>query len=107
MKPIQESFIIRLKELAGIVSEAKSQETYFDTLNQALEFIQEKTKKEGFDIVDSQREFFLFGVGGIEYGETKRGSFYLSKNGEPVKKKLHIQIYRMDSGRYELNQYIA
>lgn len=85
----------------------KSFELYFETLTQALEEVENYVKKNGYEIEDQEREFFLFGIGGIEYGKTKKGSFYLNKNGEPVKKKLHIQIYRMESGRYELNQYIA
>jgi len=91
----------------ALFKEIKSEDIYFDTLAQALDKVSEKTKKEGFEIVDEEREFFLFGVGGIKYGETKRGRFDLVKDEKPSKKKLHIQIYRMESGRYELNQYIA
>lgn len=91
----------------ALFKESKSEDTYFDTLSQALDKVLEKTTKDGYEIVDQEREFFLFGIGGIKYGETKRASFELIKNDKPSKKKLHIQIYRMESGRYELNQYIS
>jgi predicted Zn-dependent protease len=95
------------KELKALFKEEKNNDTYFDTLSQTLQKVEERAKKDGFEIVDQEREFFLFGVGGVKYGDTKRGSFDLEKEGKLSKKKLQVQIYRMDSGRYELNQYIA
>jgi len=95
------------KELKALFKEEKNSDIYFETLSQALDKILEKATKQGYEIEDQEREFFLFGVGGIKYGETKKGSFNLLKDGKPTKKKLQVQIYRMDSGRYELNQYIA
>jgi hypothetical protein len=91
----------------ALFKEEKNSELYFDTLSQALDKILEKATKNGYEIEDQEREFFLFGIGGIGYGETKKGSFNLLKDGKLTKKKLQVQIYRMDSGRYELNQYIA
>ncbi len=91
----------------ALFKEEKNNDTYFDTLSQALQKVEERAKKDGFEIVDQEREFFLFGVGGVKYGDTKRGRFDLEKEGKLSKKKLHVQIYRMESGRYELNQYIA
>ena len=104
---ISDNFKKKLKELDRILSEEKNSDVYFDTLSQALDKVLEKATKNGYEIEDQEREFFLFGIGGIKYGETKRGSFNLLKDGKITKKKLQVQIYRMDSGRYELNQYIA
>ena len=91
----------------ALFKEEKNSDIYFETLSQALDKVLEKATKNGYEIEDQEREFFLFGIGGIGYGETKKGSFNLLKDGKPTKKKLQVQIYRMDSGRYELNQYIA
>jgi hypothetical protein len=91
----------------ALFKEEKNSDIYFETLSQALDKILEKATKNGYEIEDQEREFFLFGIGGIGYGETKKGSFNLLKDGKSTKKKLQVQIYRMDSGRYELNQYIA
>jgi predicted Zn-dependent protease len=104
---LSENFKKRLQELASILSEEKNNDTYFETLSQALDKVLEKATKQGYEIEDQEREFFLFGVGGISYGQTKQASFNLLRDGKPTKKKLQVQIYRMDSGRYELNQYIA
>jgi hypothetical protein len=91
----------------ALFKEEKNNDTYFETLSQTLDKVLEKATKQGYEIEDQEREFFLFGVGGISYGQTKQASFNLLKDGKPTKKKLQVQIYRMDSGRYELNQYIA
>lgn len=40
-------------------------------------------------------------TGGISYGEYKKFHFQVSP-----RKMLHVQIYRLDSGRYEYNGYI-
>lgn len=104
---ISDNFKKKLKEIEEVLNESQNDDTYFDTLSQALNKVLEKTTQRGFEIEDQEREFFLFGVGGISYGATKTASFNLLKDGKPTKKKLHIQIYRMESGRYELNQYIA
>ena len=44
-------------------------------------------------------------IGGINYGETKRFSIPIIKEGKKDYAKIMIQVYRMDSGRYELNMY--
>lgn len=91
----------------ALFKEGKSDEIYFDSLSQALDKVSDYTKEKGYEIDDQEREFFLYGTGGIKYGETKKKTFDLIKDEKPAKKKLHVQIYRMDSGRYELNKYIS
>lgn len=78
-------------------------EVYHDTLAGAFETIQEFLAEKGYEVPDE--ELFQFGIGGISYGQTKRDGFELTRNGEPAKNMLNVQIYRMDSGRYELNMY--
>jgi len=42
----------------------------------------------------------------LAYGENRRGDFQLeSRKGKPTRAYYHAQIYRLDSGRYELNTY--
>lgn len=107
---LPKNFIIvetKLNKLRAILKEIEAKEIYFDTFSQALESVLEYVKKNGYEIVDQEREFFLYGIGGVNYGDTKRKAFDLIKDEKPSKKKLHVQIYRMDSGRYELNKYIS
>jgi len=108
--------IARSKMLAGVISHNQYKdiikesnvsssgfEIYHNTLSEALSEVEEFLSKKGYGIDDEQ--LFQFGVGGIPYGQTKRKSFELNRNGEPAKNLLHVQIYRMDSGKYELNMY--
>lgn len=45
-------------------------------------------------------------TGGIYRGETKSFHFELERyKGKPTGKFLHVSIYRLESGRYELNCY--
>ncbi len=105
---LSESFKKRLTELAGIPSSSiKREEVYFDTLSAALDGVRAKVSANNYQIANADNHFFHFSIGGVSYGETKKGSFDLVQNGKETKKKIHVQIYRMDSGRYELNCYIA
>ena len=78
-------------------------ETYHKTLASALEEIEKYAMVRGFDSI----EFGPFDVEHIAYGDTKVMHIDLNKNGMPVRKKLQVQIYRMDGGTYELNMYVG
>jgi hypothetical protein len=85
---------------------APQNDTYFETLSAALDAVREKVIKKGFT-VDEDEMFRTFGTGGINYGETKRATISLLKNGVPDKRRsVTIAIYRMDSGKYELTAYL-
>jgi hypothetical protein len=58
---------------------------------------------KGYDEV----EFGMNDVQHVPYGHTERLTKELTKDGMPQRKALHVQIYRMDGGNYELNMYIA
>jgi len=81
-------------------------DTYFETLSEALDAVRTRVKNKGFE-VDEDAMFTQFGTGGIGYGETKRANIPLLKNGIPDKRRsVTIAIYRMDSGKYELTAYL-
>jgi|ERR1035437_501485 hypothetical protein len=85
---------------------APQNDTYFETLSAALDAVREKVAKKGFT-VDEDNMFAEFGTGGINYGETKRATISLLKNGILDKRRsVTIAIYRMDSGKYELTAYL-
>lgn len=55
-----------------------------------------------FDDLASEYKFEVPLIsGGIGYGEYQKYHFQVSP-----RKMLHVQIYRLDSGRYEFNGYI-
>ena len=72
-----------------------------------MEENQDIANKKGYDVEENEMES-IFGTGGVDYVRTKRGNIGLIKDGQhEKKKKLWISIYRMDSGRYELNAYVT
>ncbi|TXG81749.1 MAG: hypothetical protein E6R13_05835 [Spirochaetes bacterium] len=77
-------------------------EVYHKTLsgcfNEAVNYV----IKRGYDPI----EFELSDPQHISYGQTQRYTKELTVNGKLQRKAFHAQIYRMDSGNYELNMYI-
>lgn len=104
---LTEGFRNRLKQLSGILEESTGDQIYFETLSQLMDYVKEKVSERGYEIESVDNKFFHFGTGGIEYGNSKKEYFELTKDGLPTNKKLVLNVYRMDSGRYELNYYIA
>lgn len=108
---------LRNKKLLGIISESEYKieskklqtegkydfEVYHESLSEALGEVERFLAIKGYEA--NEGDLFQFGTGGISYGQTKSYSFELTINGEPAKNMLHVQIYRMDSGKYELNMY--
>jgi hypothetical protein len=77
-----------------------------DTLHSAIQTALAATRKQGYEVSEDE-EFNKITTGDKPYaGETKDYHLELTKGGKPQRKLLHIQIYRMDNGRYELNFYI-
>jgi len=81
----------------------KDYEIYHKTLNSVISQIEKYAMIRGYDPI----EFGTFDVQHVAYGETKRIRMPLTINGTPTKKMINAQIYRMDSGTYELNMYIG
>ena len=99
--------------LAGMPkNKAGGDSPYFETLSQALDVVREYATKLGFE-VDEDDMWFQFGTGGVGYEETKSANIGLLKNGEPMLDKrgkelnrfIHVSIYRMPFGKYELTMY--
>ena len=87
-------------------------DTYFETLSETLEAVQRYAESMGYTL-DEEEIMLQFGSGGISYGQTKSvnltllkdGQPILDKRGKPMNRYLHVSIYRMDSGKYELTMY--
>lgn len=90
---------------------------FYETLSHALESVEEFIDMNRI-VVDSQehpsneadkygiREPYMYG--GINY-EQKKDAHYklLQYKGKPTRKYLHVSIYRMPTGRYEVTNYVA
>jgi len=80
---------------------------YHPSLSLAIEEATEYAYSRGFYIYNGDA-FSSFIYGGVPYGKTIKESIELldRKTAKISKKYLHVQIYRMDNGTYELNCYI-
>jgi hypothetical protein len=113
-KTIVEGMINMFDKLCGVkvIKEAVDTDTYFDTLSQALDAVRDKAEKAGYT-VDEEEMWRRFGTGGVPYETTKDGTISLLKDGKPILNKrgkplnraIHVSIYRMPSGSYELTCY--
>jgi hypothetical protein len=77
-------------------------ETYHKTLASCFNEAEVYTTKRGYDPI----QFELSDPQHVAYGQTQRYNKELTVDGKLQRKELHIQIYRMDSGTYELNMYV-
>jgi hypothetical protein len=79
-------------------------QTYFNTQQQALEDAFEMARSKGFEVVLPDNLWTEH----VGYGQTVKYDLELTKGGFPVKNRLlHIVLYRMDSGKYELITYVG
>lgn len=81
-----------------------------DTLSQALDAIDEDRAKRGIVLADGDanlwRDHFC-SDGGLRYGENRSFSAEIETiKGKKTRKGYQIQIWRLDSGRYEPNTYV-
>ena len=94
------------------IKEASHSDTYFDTFTDAAEFARKTAEKKGFEI-DTNDWHSQVTMGGRysrarpSVGKTTTFTVNLLKNNKPTKKYLHFQVYGMQSGKFELNNYIG
>jgi hypothetical protein len=100
------------KELAVVVLESTINEAkfpiYHNSYTSAIDSALDWANKSGFDY-DKEETAQKIGLGPKKPsdGKTNRFSIELSKGGKEQRKQLHIQVYGMGNGKYELNAYIG
>jgi hypothetical protein len=77
------------------------QETYFETQTGALQSAEEYATHKGYTV-----NWESINPEHVAYGQTVKYSVELMKDGTPSRKMLQISLYRMESGKYELTNYI-
>lgn len=100
-----------LEDTNETITEANN-DTYFETLSEALDAVRKKAAQLGFEL-DEDVIWTNFGTGGISYETTKTANIPLLQNGEPIldrrgkeaNRYIRVSIYRMGSGKYELTMY--
>ena len=79
---------------------------YHNTYSSAVQHAIDQVKKKGFEVdMDDYEKKVAFGPRKPSTGKTNSLSIDLLKDGKPSKKKLHMQVYGMEGGKYELNVY--
>lgn len=88
-------------------TQTSNYEIYHDTYSSAISAAIEHGKEQGYEF-DSDEVFSITGIMNSrpKNGETISMTVPLYKDGKEVKKALHIQVYDMQNGKYELNCYI-
>ena len=97
----------RKNEEVEVIDEASDYKLYHKAFYSATNAAIELANKRGFE-VDEDDWFNQVSTGPKKPGKGKTNSYHieLTKNGKSVKKKLHFQVYGMESGKYELNAYV-
>ena len=85
-------------------------EVYHPTMSKAFEVaLNHALKKHKFE-VDAEEWFQKVNMGPKKPSKGKTNSYSLGgyeyPSGKPTRKRLHVQIYGMDSGKFELNMYV-
>jgi hypothetical protein len=85
---------------------------YFSSFAEVMDAINDIADENGYKVVDI---FPDLSYGGVSYGQTRKAKVELEWNGKEKvgkskkreKNTMNVQIYRMDSGNYELNTYFS
>ena len=76
-------------------------EIYHNTMSDAITAAYNYAREKGYEVVEN-----MFIWESITYGQSRDYHIDLIKDGKEQKKCLQLQLYRMESGKYELNCYI-
>jgi hypothetical protein len=83
-------------------------EVYHKDFSTAVQYAKKEVEKKGYEIDDD--EWFRKVASGPRKpskGKTNSYNIELTKGGKPTKQRLQMQVYGMDSGKYELNMYVS
>jgi len=110
-KAEKEADHLRMKKMGYTHDKPEVNEKYkimHKTMSAALQHAYDEAEKKGFEVdKDDIDNKVAMGPRKPSSGKTNSYNLGLSKNGKPVKKKLHIQVYNMDNKGYELNMYMS
>ena len=83
-------------------------DVYHKDFSTAVQYARKEVEKQGYKI-DDEEWFRKVGSGPRKpsVGKTNQYNIDLMKNDKDVKQKLHMQVYGMDNGKYELNMYVS
>lgn len=110
-KAEKEADHLRMKKMGYVHDKPEVNEKYkiiHKTMSAALQHAYDQVEKKGFEVdKDDIDNKVAMGPRKPSSGKTNSYNLGLSKNGKPVKQKLHVQVYNMDNKGYELNMYVS
>jgi len=95
-------------ELGEARKSGANYEVYHKDFSTAVQYAKKEVEKKGYEIDDD--EWFRKVASGPRKpskGKTNSYNIELTKGGKTVKQRLQMQVYGMDSGKYELNYYVS
>jgi hypothetical protein len=102
--------IAGMKRLMGLQEQRtkkKEVESYFDTYSAAISAALDDTREKGYDVDEDDIWMKIsVGEGRPKVGKSQTVSLTLYKNGKEQRRALHISVYAMEGGQYELTHYI-
>lgn len=100
-------YILKDARVTSSLKEKSKYQLYHNSYTNAVQHALDQARKDGYEIdMDDYERKVAFGPRKPSKGKTNSFSVKLTKNGKPQRKALQMQIYGMDSGKYELNMYI-
>jgi hypothetical protein len=96
-----------VKEESEQMNEASKYQIYHPSYSSAVQHALSQAEKQGFTVdMDDYTQKVAFGPKKPSVGKTNSFSITLmDKSGKISKKKLQMQVYGMEGGKYELNMY--
>jgi hypothetical protein len=99
--------MIKLKDLM-----TEANDTYFKSFTDAASAARAYAMKKGYEIDENDWQSQI-AMGGKysrsrpSVGKTNSFTIGLMRNGKPQKRALHISVYGMESGNFELTNYVS
>ena len=106
MKTFNKNIPTNLRQLASFEDRA-ARTSYYSTLDECLEAVQDYIDKKHLDLVNPNWRAEFLTRGELEPEQELLRNFGLNRaHYVPTDKWLHVVIYRMPTGRYEVNCYL-
>jgi len=96
-----------MKDFQTFVNESQDHPVYHNSYSSAINAVEQYATQLGYEL--DQTEYsnaYIDAFFKPKPGKTKMDTLTLYKKGKEQKKALHVQIYGMGNGRFELNMYI-
>lgn len=96
-----------MKDFQTFVNESQDHPVYHNSYSSAIDAVEQYATQLGYEL--DQAEYsnaYIDAFFKPKPGKTKKDTLTLYKKGKEQKKALHVQIYGMGNGRFELNMYV-